>query len=62
MWSDSCRKRGDRWIVAMNRWQDLTDMEVNQGNCISPAITGATGLRLPIQSRSTYSASTAASF
>ena len=25
----SCRKRGDRWIVAMNRWQDLTDLEVN---------------------------------
>lgn len=27
----SCRKRGDKWIVAMNKWQDLTDMEVNQG-------------------------------
>ena len=27
----SCRKRGDRWIVAMNRWQDLTDMDVNAG-------------------------------
>jgi len=26
----SCRKRGDAWIVAMNKWQDLTDMEVNQ--------------------------------
>ncbi|GHJ88690.1 hypothetical protein NliqN6_5092 [Naganishia liquefaciens] len=26
----SCRKRGDKWIVAMNKWQDLTDMEVNQ--------------------------------
>lgn len=25
----SCRKRGEKWIVAMNRWQDLTDMEVN---------------------------------
>ncbi|KAJ9097713.1 hypothetical protein QFC21_004751 [Naganishia friedmannii] len=25
----SCRKRGDKWIVAMNKWQDLTDMEVN---------------------------------
>lgn len=30
----SCRKRGDKWIVAMNRWQDLTDMEVNRGECI----------------------------
>jgi phosphoribosylformimino-5-aminoimidazole carboxamide ribotide isomerase len=27
----SCRKRGDKWVVAMNRWQDLTDMEVNKG-------------------------------
>ncbi|KAK9897512.1 Phosphoribosylformimino-5-aminoimidazole carboxamide ribotide isomerase [Cystobasidium minutum MCA 4210] len=26
----SCRRRGDKWVVAMNRWQDLTDMEVNQ--------------------------------
>ncbi len=27
----SCRKRGDKWVVAMNRWQDLTDMQVNRG-------------------------------
>lgn len=27
----SCRKRGDRWFIAMNRWQDITDMEVSQG-------------------------------
>ncbi|CDR99109.1 probable bifunctional protein (related to glutathione S-transferase / probable histidinol dehydrogenase) [Sporisorium scitamineum] len=26
----SCRKKGDKWIVAMNRWQDMTDMEVNK--------------------------------
>ncbi|KAJ9094848.1 hypothetical protein QFC19_007777 [Naganishia cerealis] len=26
----SCRKRDNKWIVAMNKWQDLTDMEVNQ--------------------------------
>ncbi|KAF5321989.1 hypothetical protein D9619_000936 [Psilocybe cf. subviscida] len=24
----SCRRRGDRWLVAMNKWQDITDMEV----------------------------------
>ncbi|PWN94828.1 Phosphoribosylformimino-5-aminoimidazole carboxamide ribotide isomerase [Tilletiopsis washingtonensis] len=24
----SCRKKDSRWIVAMNRWQDLTDLEV----------------------------------
>lgn len=27
----SCRRRGDKWIVAMNRWQTMTDMEVNKG-------------------------------
>ncbi|KAG8811598.1 Enzyme that catalyzes the fourth step in the histidine pathway [Serendipita sp. 399] len=26
----SCRRREDKWIVAMNKWQDMTDMEVNQ--------------------------------
>ncbi|KAL1747459.1 hypothetical protein HDZ31DRAFT_31898 [Schizophyllum fasciatum] len=26
----SCRRRGDSWIVAMNKWQDMTDMEVNK--------------------------------
>ncbi|KAI0014131.1 Phosphoribosylformimino-5-aminoimidazole carboxamide ribotide isomerase [Xylariaceae sp. FL0662B] len=29
----SCRRRGgddDRWFVAMNKWQTITDMEVNQ--------------------------------
>ena len=25
----SCRKQGDKWIVAMNKWQTLTDMELN---------------------------------
>lgn len=28
----SCRRKGeDSWFVAMNKWQTLTDMEVNQG-------------------------------
>jgi phosphoribosylformimino-5-aminoimidazole carboxamide ribotide isomerase len=28
----SCRRRGDdRWFVAMNKWQTITDMEVTQG-------------------------------
>jgi phosphoribosylformimino-5-aminoimidazole carboxamide ribotide isomerase len=28
----SCRSRGDdSWFVAMNKWQTITDMEVNQG-------------------------------
>ncbi|ETW84061.1 hypothetical protein HETIRDRAFT_381409 [Heterobasidion irregulare TC 32-1] len=24
----SCRRRGDKWFVAMNKWQDVTSMEV----------------------------------
>lgn len=27
----SCRKRGEGWVVAMNGWKTLTDMEVTQG-------------------------------
>ncbi|KAL9937402.1 hypothetical protein V8E36_003811 [Tilletia maclaganii] len=26
----SCRRREDKWVVAMNRWQSLTDLDVNQ--------------------------------
>lgn len=28
---DSCRRRGDKWMVAMNKWQDITDTEVCRG-------------------------------
>lgn len=28
----SCRRLGeDQWFVAMNKWQTITDMEVNKG-------------------------------
>lgn len=27
----SCRCRGEKWFVAMNKWQDITDMEVSKG-------------------------------
>ncbi|KAI9264859.1 Phosphoribosylformimino-5-aminoimidazole carboxamide ribotide isomerase [Phascolomyces articulosus] len=26
----SCRRRDNKWIVAMNKWQTMTDMEVNK--------------------------------
>ncbi|KAJ8102502.1 hypothetical protein POJ06DRAFT_235471 [Lipomyces tetrasporus] len=26
----SCRRRGDEWIVAMNKWQTLTDTKINK--------------------------------
>lgn len=32
----SCRRRGETWFVAMNKWQTITDMELNRGmdfNC-----------------------------
>lgn len=33
----SCRRKGDdSWFVAMNKWQTITDMEVNQGKYFSP--------------------------
>jgi phosphoribosylformimino-5-aminoimidazole carboxamide ribotide isomerase len=27
----SCRRKDDAWFVAMNKWQTITDMEVNEG-------------------------------
>ncbi|ELU45552.1 N-(5'-phospho-D-ribosylformimino)-5 [Rhizoctonia solani AG-1 IA] len=30
------RKSGDKWVVAMNKWQDLTDMEVNKDPALTP--------------------------
>ncbi|KJK62204.1 Histidine biosynthesis protein [Aspergillus parasiticus SU-1] len=27
----SCRKKDNTWFVAMNRWQTITEMEINQG-------------------------------
>lgn len=26
----SCRKQGSRWTVAMNKWQTMTDMDLNE--------------------------------
>ncbi|CAG8657816.1 13646_t:CDS:2 [Funneliformis mosseae] len=28
----SCRKRENKWVVAMNKWQTMTDMEINEGS------------------------------
>jgi len=28
----SCRRRADRWLVAMNKWQDITDLEVSKSS------------------------------
>lgn len=28
----SCRRSGDDWVVAMNRWQDLTDMVLSKAS------------------------------
>lgn len=29
----SCRRKDNTWFVAMNRWQTITEMEINQGKC-----------------------------
>lgn len=33
----SCRRRDGKWMVAMNKWQDITDMEVSRGERKSAA-------------------------
>ena len=30
----SCRRQDSKWVVAMNKWQTLTEMEVNQSKYI----------------------------
>lgn len=27
----SCRRKDNTWFVAMNRWQTITELEINQG-------------------------------
>jgi phosphoribosylformimino-5-aminoimidazole carboxamide ribotide isomerase len=27
----SCRRKADKWFVATNKWQTITDFELNQG-------------------------------
>jgi phosphoribosylformimino-5-aminoimidazole carboxamide ribotide isomerase len=32
----SCRRKDDKWFVATNKWQTITDFELNQGtSCLS---------------------------
>jgi phosphoribosylformimino-5-aminoimidazole carboxamide ribotide isomerase len=30
----SCRRKDDKWFVATNKWQTITDFELNQGTSI----------------------------
>jgi phosphoribosylformimino-5-aminoimidazole carboxamide ribonucleotide (ProFAR) isomerase len=34
----SCRKRDEGWVVAMNKWQDLTDTQVTRGEYIASCV------------------------
>lgn len=34
----SCRRQGAKWFVAMNKWQTLTDMELDESKSLSLAI------------------------
>lgn len=27
----SCRRKGEKWFVATNKWQTITEFELNQG-------------------------------
>jgi phosphoribosylformimino-5-aminoimidazole carboxamide ribotide isomerase len=27
----SCRRHGDRWFIATDKWQTVTDVELNEG-------------------------------
>ena len=31
----SCRRQGAKWFVAMNKWQTLTDMEVDKSRSMA---------------------------
>lgn len=33
----SCRRKDNTWFVAMDRWQTITEMEINQGTMTSPS-------------------------
>lgn len=30
----SCRRKDNTWFVAMDRWQTITEMEINQGKLL----------------------------
>lgn len=36
----SCRRKGSKWYVATNKWQTITEFEVNQGKQGSQPYTG----------------------
>jgi phosphoribosylformimino-5-aminoimidazole carboxamide ribotide isomerase len=36
----SCRRKDNTWFVAMDRWQTITEMEINPGKMLSPGRTG----------------------
>jgi phosphoribosylformimino-5-aminoimidazole carboxamide ribotide isomerase len=35
----SCRAKDGKWFVAMNKWQTITDFEVNQGKITYPLLS-----------------------
>ena len=32
----SCRRKEDKWFVATNKWQTITEFELNEGTSCSP--------------------------
>ena len=43
----SCKRQGAKWVVAMDKWTRLTDMEVNQGGHLEAFAMIALGLACP---------------
>jgi phosphoribosylformimino-5-aminoimidazole carboxamide ribotide isomerase len=65
----SCRRHGgeDRWFVAMDKWQTITDMEVNQGSLfsnlsfLSPLLSSHTSLHQNPSNSSSHTAPSSSS-
>lgn len=59
----SCRRRADKWFVAMDKWQRITETEVCKGRHLNPRNTPCLSfLTRIVQSRSTSSQHIAANF
>jgi phosphoribosylformimino-5-aminoimidazole carboxamide ribonucleotide (ProFAR) isomerase len=57
----SCRRKDDRWFVATNKWQTITDFELNKGTRVLGSSFLAITIAYTAQSQSPSSNPTAPS-
>jgi phosphoribosylformimino-5-aminoimidazole carboxamide ribonucleotide (ProFAR) isomerase len=57
----SCRRKDDRWFVATNKWQTITDFELNKGTRVLGSWSLAITIAYTTQSQSPSSNPTAPS-